>query len=192
VASLFAPFMLPVARPVLHYVLDRPGASERTLALRASAYSMPIVGGNQRDIQLQWEAPDPIAYDVLTRTVTATPATAAAISPNGDLPASPLFRITGPITAPVVTLTPTSGPAWTLAFLPTFTVAAGHHVDIDTDDRTIYYDSNPAQSRLASLDWSQSSWQWVANGQATLMALSGSGTTGATQVVATWNDGYLT
>ena len=27
VADNFAPFMVPSARPVLHYVLDRPGAS---------------------------------------------------------------------------------------------------------------------------------------------------------------------
>src|SRR5215475_9017960 len=31
VASMFAPYMVPSARPVLHYVLDRPGVAERTL-----------------------------------------------------------------------------------------------------------------------------------------------------------------
>ena len=61
VASGFGPFMVPSVRPVLHYVLDVPGAAERTLTLRASGYAWPIVGPFTRDVQLQWVAADPIA-----------------------------------------------------------------------------------------------------------------------------------
>src|SRR5215831_18145121 len=56
VADSFAPYMDPAARPVLHYVLDRPGTPERTLTLRAAAWSWPIAGPYDRDIHLQWVA----------------------------------------------------------------------------------------------------------------------------------------
>jgi hypothetical protein len=192
IASSFAPFMAPNARPVLHYALDRPGLAERTLTLRGSGYSWPIAGPYQRDIQLQWVAADPVAYDPTVKTATATSVTVTHIVPAGDLPVRPLFRITGPTTGPAVILTPSSGPVWMLAFLATFSVAAGHYIDIDTQARTVLLDGDPAQPRLSSLDWTVSSWQWIPTGMSTAMALTGSGTTGATQVTATWQDGYLT
>jgi hypothetical protein len=193
VASMFAPFMAPSARPVLHYVLNRPGVGERTLTVRGTGYSWPIAGPASRSIQLQWEAADPIARDPVVHTATATPAAAAGITSPGDVPVRPLFRITGPITAPAVTLTTAGAPTWTIAFLPSFTVAAGHFVDVDTAARTVYLDANPAQPRLSSVDWTQSSWQWIPPSPVTAtMALGGTSTSGATQVTATFQDGYLT
>ena len=193
VAASFAPYMQPSARPVLHYVLDRPGSPERVLGLRGLASSWPIAGPSQRDIHLQWVAADPIARDPAVQTTTATPAATAVILSPGDVPPRPVFRITGPITAPAITLTPTTGAVWRLAFLSSFAVAAGHFVAIDTAARTVYLDGDPAQPRLASLDWTVSSWQWLPVAPATsTMALTGTGTTGATQVTASWQDGYLT
>ena len=71
VASAFAPFMVPSARPVLHYVLDRSGAAERTLTLRPDSYDWPIVGAIERDVALQWIAADPVARDPSVQTATA-------------------------------------------------------------------------------------------------------------------------
>ena len=126
VASAFGPFMVPSARPVLHYVLDRPGATERTLTLRAAGYAWPIAGPFERDIQLQWVAADPIARDPVAQTVVAwagtgilgrvynlvfprvypagagLPSTAQIVG-HGDVPIQPYVRIFGPITNPRVT-----------------------------------------------------------------------------------------
>ena len=88
--------------------------------------------------------------------MTATVAAAATLAPAGDLPARPRVRIAGPVTGAQILLTPTSGPAWQLTFLSSFTVAAGHFVDVDTAARTVLYDANPALPRLASIDWTVS------------------------------------
>jgi hypothetical protein len=193
VAAMFAPYMLPSARPVLHYILDRPGNPERTLTLRAAGYSWPIAGPVERDIQLQWVAADPVARDPAVQTVTTTLGAPVFLSTPGDVPARPLIRITGPVTGPVVTMTPTGVAAWFLAFPNTFVIAAGHWVDIDLAARTVYADSDPTKPRLSSLDWTQTSWQWIAPAPSrTAMSLAGAATSGATAVTATWNDGYLT
>jgi hypothetical protein len=192
VAAQFAPFMNPAARPELHYVLDRPGLPERMLTVRAANWSWPVVGAYQRSIQLQFVASDPVCYDPTPHTATATAVTIADFTPLGDLPARPFLTLTGPTTGPAVIFTPATGPAWMIAFLATFTIPAGHHIDIDTAARTVYYDSDPAQPRLSSIDWTVSSWQSLPPGGSTAMALTGSATTGATQVTATWQDGYLT
>jgi hypothetical protein len=71
VAASFAPYMLPGARPVLHYVLDRPGAPERVLTLRGESYDFPIVGPSQRDIVLTFVAADPVVRDPVTQSVTS-------------------------------------------------------------------------------------------------------------------------
>jgi hypothetical protein len=192
VAAQFAPFMLPSNRAVLHYVLDRPGLPERTLTVRGSGYSWPISGPAQRDIQLQWVAADPVARDPTPKTATAFAVTPATLTPAGDIPVRPRFRISGPTTGPAVILTPAGGLSWYLAFQAGFTIALGHYVDIDTDARTVLADGDPAQPRLSSMDWTVSSWQWLPAGVATHMVLTGSATTGLTQVQAFWNDGYLT
>jgi hypothetical protein len=191
-ATLFAPFMAPSARPVLHYVLDRPGNPERTLTLRAAGYSWPVAGPAQRDILLQWVAADPVARDPTVRTVTATTIATATIASAGDMPVRPLLRVTGPITGATITLTPTAGPVWTIAFVATYTLPAGHFIAIDTDARTVLLDGDPAAPRLAYLDWARTSWQWTPPQPSTsTLALSGAATTAATQVTATWQDGYL-
>lgn len=192
VAASFAPFMIPSARPVLHYVLDREWNPERTMSVRAAGYSWPVAGPYERSIQLQFVAADPIARDPTTQTATAAPAAAATIATAGDLPARPLFRITGPVTGPAVTLTPTVPPVWKLAFLSSFTIAAGHHVDIDIDARTVLADGDPAKPRLSSLDWTQTSWQSIPPApSSTLMTLAGTATSGATNVAASWQDSFL-
>jgi hypothetical protein len=193
VASSFAVYMQPSARPVLHYILDRPGTAERTLTLRGAGYSWPVAGPAQRDIQLQWVAADPVCRDPIVKTATATPGGSDTIASAGDVPVRPLFRVTGPITQANIAVTPPVYPAWHLAFASSFTIAAGHHVDIDTDARTVFLDGDPAQPRLANIDWTVTSWQWIPPMPSTsTMTLTGTSTSGATQVVAIWHDGYLT
>jgi hypothetical protein len=194
VATIFAPFMLPSARPVLHYVLDRPGLPERTLTLRAAQFTYPISGPWQRDIHLQWVAADPIARDPVLKTAAAITLSPGSILTAGDVPIRPLFRITGPLTAAAILLTLSNPPytSWLLAFQSSFTIAAGHFIEIDTDARTVFLDGDSAKPRLASIDWTVSSWQWIEPSAPTQMSLTGTGDSGTTRVDAFWQDGYLT
>jgi len=192
VAARFAPFMDPARRPQLFYVLDRPGQPQRTLTVRPAGFSWPIQGPYQRSIQLQFVAADPVAYDPTVQTATCGPGAPATITTAGVLAVRPLITVTGPVTGPTVTITPASGTAWVLAFLSTYTIPAGHHVDIDTDNRTVVYDSNPAQPRLSSLDWTRTSWQAIPAATTATITLTGTATSGATQARASWQDGYLT
>jgi hypothetical protein len=217
VADNFAPFMVPGARPVLHYILDRPGAAERTLTLRAVGYAWAIAGGLERDIQLQWKAADPIVRDPAVQTVIALAgasggtgrvyplvysrtypvgsgsSSTATITSPGDVPVRPLLNIYGPITAPVVTFTPTVGPVTRVAFVSAFRVDAGNYVQVDTVNKTAYLNGPGGASALAYLDWFNTAWPVLPTLPAsTTMGLAGGSTTGATQVQAVYSDGYLT
>lgn len=219
VASSFAPFMVPSARPVLHYVLDRPGAAERTMTLRAAGYSWPIVGPFERDIQLQWvTSGDPVAYDTTTQTVIAWsgsstapgrtyplvfnriyPAggaspTSAILQNAGDVAARPLLRIYGPITAPTATFVYSTGGLWDqIVFGAAFTVNAGHYVEVDTKAKTAYMDGDRTQMVLSSLVWMSTRWPRLPLLPAyTTMSLRGSSTSGITQIQAIWQNGYIT
>lgn len=217
VAAQFAPFMVPSARPVLHYVLDRPGAPERTMTVRAAGYSWPIAGPAERSIHLQWIAADPVARDPTQKTATAfagastgggrtypltfnrtypggggSSATATLVS-AGDVTVRPLLRIYGPVTAPVVTFTPNAG---IVAFVNTLVVSAGHYVEVDCGQRTAYLDGDRTKNVLTQMDWvnmaANGGWPALPPHVSITMAMTGSSTTGVTQVQAFWNDGYLT
>ena len=217
VLTQFAPFMVPSARPTLHYVLDRPGAPERTMRLRAAGFSGPIVGPYERDIQLQWISDDPAAVDPVEKSATAfagsstqagrgynwTPnriyppgggsSTTGYLNIGGDLPVWPHLRFYGPITGPFVQITTNVGPVplW-VAFLTSFTIAAGHHVDIDTARRSAWADDDPTASVVANIDWYASRWSALAPNPLYFMTFRGSTTTGITQALATWHDRYIT
>jgi len=217
VADNFAPFMVPSARPVLHYILDRAGAAERTLTVRAMGYQWAVAGTAERQIMLQWKAADPIARDPTVQTATAYAGTAAGngrtyplvynrtyptgggspttatISSAGDLPVRPLLRIYGPVTGPAVTFTPTAGPVSKVAFVPSYRLDQGHYVQVDTVSKTALLDGIAGQSALAWLDWYNTAWPILPTLPATTtMAMTGSSTSGVTQAQATWQDGYLT
>jgi hypothetical protein len=212
VASSFAPFMVPSARPVLHYVLDLVGAPERTLVVRASSYSSPIAGPGEREIQLQWIAADPIAKDATTRTATAytgAPGLAgrtydllfprsypsgggssanATFTSYGDVPVRPLVRIYGPVTAPVVTFTP----GGQLVFLSGFAIGAGEWVDVDCVMKTLYRNGDPAQNVAPGLDWAATVWPVLPVHTPITMSMTGnSPMSGVTQAQVIWHDGYL-
>ena len=217
VASSFAPYMVPNARPVLHYVLDRPGAAERTLVLRGAGYGWKVEGDSERDIQLSWVAPDPQVRDPNVKTATAWagygaagrtytrtyprtyPAgtvqpTTAVVQTPGDLGVRPLVRIFGPITAAQVMAmryVPGSGSGGAYYFQPGYTISAGHYVDIDSAAKTVRVDGDPAQSALSYLDWSRSGWIYVPPLPSyTQIQVTGGSTSAITQVQVIWQDAY--
>ena len=222
VASSFAPYMQPSARPVLHYILDRPGAAERTITLRASGYSWPVVGADQRDIQLQWVAADPRVYDPTQRTATAWSgasgaqgrtynltfnriyppgggsSTTAYFTSAGDLKVWPLLRIYGPVSGPIVSISfvpsATYPDVGIIAFRSSYVISAGQWVDVDAARRTAYANSDRTQNVLNQIDWSNTvRWPYIIPLPATaVMGLRGQNTSGVTQVQAIWQDAYLT
>jgi hypothetical protein len=185
VLASFAPFMVPTARPVLHYVLDRPGTPERVMTLRPSGFSGPIVGPYERDIQLQWVCSDPDAKDPNVRTSSAfagstvnpgrvynrtyplvypvggNSPTTGLIEPHGDLAIRPKLLLYGPATAPSITISPAGAgqPATTrIVFQPYFTVGAGQYVEVDCYNKTVRLNGDPNQNLATMLDWQNSNW----------------------------------
>jgi hypothetical protein len=220
VAASFAPYMLPGARPVLHYVLDRPGAPERTLTVRGESYDFLIVGPNQRDIVLTFIAADPIVRDPTVQMATSWSGSTgsgrvynltfnriyptggavvnATIITHGDLPAQPMLSIYGPITTPKVTFrTLVNNTLFQVWGVGGFAIAAGHYCAIDTAHKTAYMDGDPAQNVLGSVDFLNTIWPVIPpSPDGATMTLAGDPAggvmTGVTQVQATWQDQFLT
>jgi hypothetical protein len=224
VPGLFARYMVPSARPVLHYVLNRPGNPERTLGLRASSFAWPIAGADSLALQLQFEAADPVMRNPATTSTTAYAGTlgsgrlypltfprvyptgggspsSGTISTPGDVAVKPKISIYGPVTQPQLTITlQNAGTVFMLAFVAGFRIDAGHRVDLDCNFHTAYYDGDPTQGVLSSIDWRYFNMAGYAPGwpvippapESGVMALSGTSTSNITQAVATWADGYLT
>jgi hypothetical protein len=227
VPALFGRFMNPAARPVLHLVLNRgPGAPapERTLKLRASSFDWPLAGPELLALQLQFEAADPALYDVAVKTATAWSGSTvgagrsypltfnriypvgggsqgnATIQTNGDLAIAPKISIFGPITQPQVGVDlQIAGSLYALYFVAGFRIDYGHRVDIDCAAHSAFYDGDPTQSVLGSIDWRYfnmagyvPSWPLIPPApESATLTLQGQSTSNATQAVATWQDGYL-
>jgi hypothetical protein len=218
IASLFAPFLNVSARPVLHYVLDRPGAAERTLTLRPAALSVPIVGADQRDLHLQWVAADPLPRDPTWHQVQAwsgsgtaagraypltfnrlypsggSGASGGTIVSNGDQPVYPLLYVYGPVTQPQVwwVNSDASGNGQ-VYFLAGYIIGSGHYVVVDTAAKTAYLDNDPTKPVSASIDWTATFFVPVTpNPNSASLHIAGSSTSPITQVVAYWQDVYLT
>ena len=222
VAMSFAPFMHPRQRPVLHYVLDAGSNPERTLTLRPDGYAWKVEDPGERDIHLQWVAADPVSRSPVTSSATAWAGTGvlagrtytdpyyvahdrqyaagggmptiAVIVVHGDVPITPHLMIYGPITDPLVTFDTVTFPSQHFEIgMAGYRIDAGHFVSIDTDQHTAYLDDNKTQSVLAELNWQNLVWPVLPVApDETYMALSGTVTSGLTQVIATWQDGYLT
>lgn len=218
VASSFGPFMNPAVRPVLHYVLDRPGNPERSITVRASAYGWPVAGPFNRSIHLSWVAADPVIRDATTKMVAAwagsgtgggriynltfnrtypaggSTATTATVAPLGDVGIRPMLRIYGPATFPQVSwyLYPSGQSGW-IKTLPGYQVLTGHYLEINTATKLVLVDGDPNQPAMTAIDWPNSSWPLIGPAPAyARMALSATSTSGNSQVQISWRDGYLT
>jgi hypothetical protein len=199
VAASFAPYMVPSQRPVLHYVLDRPGAPERTLTLRPDAYDWPIVGAAQRDIALQWIAPNPISYDPTQQSLIVTTTTNQTLHSPGDVPVRPLLAITGPITTAKIDLKafPTGSGSFfdfKVFFKSGFVIPAGQVVTVDCAAHTATITAGGSGSVLNQIDWTISvMWPVLpVNPGASVISMTGSATDVPTQCAVLWNDGYWT
>lgn len=219
VATRFAPFMVPSARPVLHYVLDRPGTPERVVTVRAAGYGFVIDNDQERDIHLQWIAADPVARDPNVQTVTTWagastgagrrynltfprvyPAggggpVAATATPAGDVPVWPTLRIYGPVTAPVVAFT-RGATTYGFAMLPSMTVSAGQYVEVDCAAKTAFLNGDRTRNVQTFIDWAailatNGGWPQLVPHQTTTIQMSGSSTSGSTQTQVSWQDGYV-
>jgi hypothetical protein len=195
VAASFASYMDPSVRPVLHYVLDRPGAPERTLTLRADSYDWPIVGAAQRDIALQWIAPDPVSYGATQQVVTLAVNVPQHLNSPGDVGFRPLFVITGPLTANIIIYCDSFDSSNNrlnynrIKPIATYALAAGATMTIDCVAHTVMVGTT---SILTSMDWTQTNWPLLPVSPAYANCqLTGTGFTAATQLVASWYDGYL-
>jgi hypothetical protein len=215
IAASFGPFMVPAARPVLHYVLDRGMNEERVLTLRPAAFDFPIAGPFQRDISLSWIAPDPVARDPVVYAATswagtdvsgrtydltfdrvypsgAGQPTTGYISGRGDVAIRPYLRIYGPAQSPDVTfVVPPDADTFRVA-LTGYRIDASHFVGIDTAAHTAYLDDDPAKSILSAIDWTNLRWPVLDPTKQTAMNMAADDATHITQTVATWQDGYLT
>jgi hypothetical protein len=218
-ASAFGPYMAPSARPVLHYILDRPGLAERTIVLRGSGYSWPVAGANQRDLQLQWTAANPLILDPTIKTTVAWSGSSTAqgrgypltfnraypsgggaantgqIVTVGDIAVKPNLAVYGPITAPTVSIAVSGGLTFNIRFVAGFTINTGHYVAVNTTTKTAVLDGNPAASVVSSIDWQNTTWPVIppnTPATAAILSFSGSSTSGITQVQASWADAYLT
>ena len=187
VAASFAPYMLPSARPELHYVLERPGNPERVLHVRGSGYTWPINGTGRRDVHLAWIAADPIARDATAKTArayagSASPSgrsynltydriyppgsgasTVAAVVAVGEVAVSPLLRVYGPATEPSVYSSASSASGaevarYQILFKAGVVVDAGHYVEIDCAAHTATLDGDPTQPVLDRILWTDSQW----------------------------------
>jgi hypothetical protein len=222
IGASFATFMIPNARPELHYVLDRPGTPERFAIVRAADYTWKISGARNREIHLAWVAADPYVNGAELRTAVAmagasvipgrayplhfnriypvgggSPST-GEIRSDGDVTVRPLLRIYGPVTNPRVTMTPTTGadpfgPPAEIVFVAGFIVAAGSYVDVDTNAKTAFVGGDPANSVMAQINWAQTTWPILPTlPYYSWLQLFGDSTSGVTQVQAIWYDRFLT
>jgi len=217
VADSFNPYMIPSARPVLHYILDRPGYPERTCVVRAANYDWPIAGPDQRDIALQWVAADPTMYDPTVNTVIAwagssggagriynwTPnrvyptsgsgQTSGLIMVAGDFPVRPLLQIYGPITGPQVSFIGAGMGSTQLRTMSNYTINAGHFLQIDTRTKEVFLDGDRTQPAGSAMDWANSTWPVLVpiGNNYWSMTLFGTSTTNASQCWAIWQNGYV-
>ena len=218
VAASFGPFMDPSTRPVLHYVLDRPGNPERQITVRAADYGWPISGPNERDIHLSFVAADPVMRDPTQKVATAWTGTGGAgatrtyplvfnrvypgsgssptqaiVNPAGDVAVRPLFRVYGPATKPQISWynLPTGQNGW-IRTIDGYQVFANHYLDIDSATKTAYVDGDRTQPAMSSIDWQNTSWPAIGPAPAySVVSLNATSTSAITQVQVMWRDGYL-
>ena len=107
----------------------------------------------------------------------------------------PLLQVYGPITSAVVHLQTVANGFSVTGQIPTvsgYVIPAGHFLQINTRDKTVLYDGDPTQPVGNAIDWQNYLLIDLTPQMDNVMSLTGQTTTGSSQVIATWNDGYLT
>jgi hypothetical protein len=146
-----------------------------------------------------YEPPDLAAYGGVDRdysTVVGSPSVPGAPVSRGDLPVSPLLRIYGPITQPVVRLSgvaPDRTPVQAqVAFGSTLVIGSGEWVDVDCKARTANRNGDPAQSVFSEIEFDATQWPLIYPVPWTnVLELTGSSASPHTLVEARWQDAFL-
>jgi hypothetical protein len=103
---------------------------------------------------------------------------------DGNVAVWPALAITGPVVGPVVTQVDSGDQ---LVFDPTWSIAAGETVEVDTDFRTVHLAGITRNDRLQRRDWFP-----LLPGMATRIQFSSTGVFDpAAALTVTWRDGYI-
>lgn len=212
-----APFLDPTVRSTLTYQVD-DDVAPRTMTVRAAQASGPFDNPVTSMVSMGFKCADPLAYDAtqqqsrlyvaglgagraynlsFSRAYPGGGQTSAVLYNYGDFAAFPVLRFYGPITGPAAAFySSLPVPVMGVVFQASYTIPGGHYVEVNTRERTAYYDADRTQPVTDKLDWTRYEivWPWVAAGAptvATSVQLTGGGYSTATQLVVLWNDPYL-
>lgn len=199
----------PIEEPLVIWAgTDAPQMVTARLERRAVPTDQDWSVGYHR-ATLQWVASDPKRYGVTANSPAGVGLPTAPVGglafplsfplafgsgagaggllslPNaGNAAVWPTLTVTGPVTGPVITNTTTGQ---RLQFDPTFVVAAGQTMTIDTDLRAVTVAGVSRRDRLILAEWFP-----LPASSTTTVTFSSTGTYDpAASLSATWRDGYL-
>jgi hypothetical protein len=171
--ALTAPSESPVEEPLVIQLNGQKWLCNARLKKRALNVDKVYAVG-YTTLALQWEATDPKLYSPSLHTMSTGLATAAStglvfplqfpldfgsgptggylsgVTNAGWVAAWPQFSITGPVTGPTITNHDTGD---RLMFNPSFVVAAGQQLTIDTDLRQVALQGVQANGQLFTRSW---------------------------------------
>lgn len=154
-------------------VLDSTVETSRTVPVAVSAE----VGGRAYDLSFDRDYPD------------AQPAGTTPIVSAGTATTYPVIRMFGPCDGPTIQHTAADGTVSELT-MPSLSIAAGDFVEIDTRERTVLYNANPADSRYSEIDFASSRWWAIAPGTQTVRFDPDTSSPPA-QAEVVWRDAYI-
>lgn len=214
-ADQWRTFMAPRKRVWL-YVTDTEWVGQRRIVMRPDQWTDPITQGADdifRAVQAQWRAPEGVwedaaptmvslaAYAASTTGMTFTggmhfpiawtagvAVTGMLINNPGALPLHHQVKLYGSCNGPSL-INDTVGQQ--LTFQPTFGVAAGVYIDLDTRERTANRNSLATDSQLGQMDLVNTQWWQLAPGMNSIRFVPGSGVVAGSSAVLTYRNTYL-
>lgn len=201
-------FTHPRLRPILYVQFD--DEVEQRIVLRRSKWSNVAESPALAPVTVQWVAPTGIiesaelhqvvanasgtgseggrTYDkTYDKTYTGGTTVGSATAENaGTADAYPLLRIYGPCTNPTIEQI-TQGRELVFSAL---TINAGEFLEVDTRERTIRYNGDPADSRYDNLDFPDSQW-WTLSPGTNLLRLNPATFTAPSNLVVEYRDAWL-
>jgi len=172
-------FMKPAARPILRFTA---GGTERQAEMRVTSYAAPLATTARRgiiDISAQWSVPTGRIKSAAEHEITAFPTgleegrvydldhdraypptsgvgnTTVHNAGNDHTPI--LMRIYGPCTDPKIENRTVGAKLETSGLV----LNEGEYVEIDSGERTVYFQSDPAQSLYDRVDFAVSDWFYL-------------------------------